>query len=145
MRLGKLGLFMFNVVVIVIVIGMISFNFGLWREGEIGFFEFVILSAVAIVFWRITKARGIQSLLGKIFGWDPFAGIDREQRRFNEWYNARVAANAYREQERAAEARRRYQAKSNAIFHEYQARKYAGSNDGYWHANMAKKYRNDAR
>ena len=146
MKLGRLGLFLFNVFVIVIVIFMIDLNYHLWRDGELSFLQFLSYSGAFIIIWRITKARSIQSALGKIFGWDPFAGMAAERRRFNAWYEAASAKKAQRQAEQNAAAQAvRYAAKDKAIWHEYQAKKYAGSNDGDWHANQAKKYRNDAR
>jgi len=146
MKLGRLGLFLFNVFVIVIVIVMIDLNYDLWRDGELSFLQFLSYSGAFIIIWRITKARSIQSALGKIFGWDPFAGMAAERRRFNAWYEAASAKKAQRQADQNAAAQAaRYAAKDKAIWHGYQARKYAGSNDGYWHANQAKKYRNEAR
>ena len=146
MKLGRFGLFLFNVFFIVIVIVMIDLNYDLWRDGTISFLQFLSYSGAFIIFWRITKARSIQSALGKIFGWDPFAGMAAERRRFNAWYNAQATQKAQRQADQNAAAQAaRYAAKDKALWHEYQAKKYAGSNDGYWHANQAKKYRNDAR
>jgi len=156
MKLGRIGLFLFNIFVIVILIVMIDLNYGLWRDGEISFLQFLLYSAAFIALWRVTKARGIQSALGRLFGWDPFAGMAAERRRFNAWYDAAAAGNAQRQAQRNEEARARYaaqdaavrartQAKNNAIWHENQARKNAGTYAGYQHANQAKKYWNDAR
>ncbi len=145
MKLGRLGLFLFNIFVIVIMIVMIDLNYGMWRDGDISFLQFLSYSGAFIIIWRITKARGVQSALGKLFGWDPFAGMAAERRRFNAWYEAASARKAQQQAEQNAAAQARYAAKDKAIWHEYQARKYAGTSDGYWHANQAKKYRNDAR
>lgn len=40
---------------------------------------------------------------------------------------------------------RQYQARNNAIFHENQAKKYAGTYDGYRHANQAKQAWSDSK
>ena len=56
-----------------------------------------------------------------------------------------MARKAEDDKKAAAEARARYQAESNARWHEYYAKQYAGTNDGYYHENMAKKYWNEAR
>ena len=145
MKLGRFGLFLFNAFAIVIVIVMIDLNYDLWRDGEINFLQFLSYSGAFIIIWRITKARGVQSEIGRLFGLDPFAGMAEDRRRFNAWYEAAAARKAQREAERNAAAQARYEATNKAIWHEHQARKYAGTRDGYWHANQAKKYRYDAR
>ncbi len=145
MKLGRLGLFLFNAFVIIIVIVMIDMYYGMWREGEIGFLQFLLHAGFFIIIWRGTKARAIQFALGKLFGWDPFAGMAADRRRFNAWYNTMAAQKAQRQAEKDAAVHARYEATNNAIWHEYQAKKHAGTSDGYWHANQARKYRNDAR
>ena len=146
--LGRIGLFFFNLFMIVIVIAMAAYSFLAFKAGEIGFFSFLLHLAAYFVIWRFSRSRSVQSLLGSLFGWDPFAGIANEQRRFNDWYNNVSAQNARREAERnaaAAAARARYEARDKAIWHEYQARNQAGTYSGYQHSNLAKKYREEAR
>lgn len=143
--LGRLGLFFCNVMFILIFTGMIFFSFTEFMEGQIDFFTFLIHAIVYIFIWRITRSRPVQYLLGKLFGWDPFAGIAREQRKFNAWYDTVAAQNAQKQRMRNEEAYRRYKAKDKAIWHEYQAKKQAGTYSGYQHANQAKKYWDDAR
>lgn len=154
--LGKLGLFFFNLMVIVIVIAMAAYSFASFKEGQIGFFKFLLHVAAYFAVWRFSRSRPVQSLLGRLFGWDPFAGIVREQRRFNAWYNAAAAQKAQRDTVRNAEARAarsaadaaaraRYDARDKAIWHENQAKKQAGTYSGYQHSNIAKKYRENAK
>ena len=94
---------------------------------------------------RLLTGRIGATLFVKLCNFDPFKGIEEDRRNFNARWNAAMARKAEDDKKAAAEARARYQAESNARWHEYYAKQYAGTNDGYYHENMAKKYWDEAR
>ena len=101
--------------------------------------------AGGFVVCRLLTGEIGRKLFIKICSFDPFAGIEADRRRFNARWNAAMAQKAEADRKEAAEARARSNARDKAIWHEYYAKQYAGTNDGYYHENMARKYWNEAR
>ena len=96
---------------------------------------------------KLFKNPRAQSMLCRFMKWDPVGNCIEESKKFGRKYDAYVAQQ--REQARrnaaaAAEYSRR-RAADAAVFHETQAKRYAGTYDGYRHQNMANRYRNEAR
>lgn len=113
--------------------------------GRLSFPEFLGSALLVLALYKLFRSRLCQSLLGRLLGWDPFASIQAENRRFSQWYDAVAAQKRAQEQEQRRRDDARRAARSKAYFHANQANKYAGTYDGCRHANQAKRYWNESR
>ena len=107
--------------------------------------SFIYSMVILFVIYRVFKTRFVQSLICRFLNWHPVDDAIEESRQFGRRYDAIMAQKRAQQREADRRAAARRDANNKAAFHEYQAKKYAGTNDGYWHENMAKKYRNDAK
>ena len=143
--LDKLGVKTLNIIFTLACIFVACGEFQAWQNGSTNLSSFLGSLVLTFVAYKIFKTRLVQSLICRIFRWDPFDNYFEERKRFNSWYDNIVAQKRQREREEAAASAARYDARNKAIFHENQARKYAGTNDGYYHRNMANHYRNKSK
>ena len=113
--------------------GTKTFSSALYNIAVVLLFAWVLIGPIGRSAWK------------KFCKWDPFAGIEADRRRFNARWNAAMAQKRAADRKAAQDAQARYEATNKAAWHEYYAKQYAGTKDGFYHQNMAWKYRNEAR
>ena len=143
--LQRIAVKLVNLVVILGGIAMLVCLFEEMTAGNLSFAEFIGSVLLLLAAYRLFRSRLCQSLLCRLMGWDPFEAIQAENRRFSRWYDSVAAQKRAQQDEACRRDEARQAARSKAYFHANQAKKCAGTYDGYRHANQAKRYWNESK
>lgn len=143
--LERMGAKLFNMIVLVGCLAIVYTQFKSMQAGEIAVSAFIESVIIVFVVYKIFRTNFCQSLLCRFFGWDPILQVKKDNEKFNRWYDSIVAQKRAKQAEEARRAAAREDARNKAYFHANQARKNAGTYEGYRHANQAKRYWNESK
>ncbi len=144
--LEKIGLKLMNgIITIYLFVAVYVFSEGLF-SGKMNIMDYIVYMAIAYAVYKVLKSAFVQNMVCRLFKWNPVGdALNRGTAQFQRDYAGWIRRREEQQKIENENAAKRQAAEDAAAFHEYQAKRYQGTYDGYRHANLANKYRNDAR